>query len=60
MAEVTATCSHCHAADSIAEGMTSFYCCECGWWGPTPDKMVYEPGEDDDWRHGQVPRRPTS
>lgn len=59
MAEVAANCSHCGSIGSVTEGMMQFQCVECGWWGPTPDKMIYEPGEDEDWRHGQVPPRPT-
>lgn len=62
MVETAPTCSHCHAANSVAETPELFYCTVCGWWGTNPNKMIhdYESFHDEDWRQGQVPRRPIS
>lgn len=50
-------CSHCGAKGSITETLECFYCDECGWWGTTPDNMIYE--NDEGYREsGQVPPRP--
>jgi hypothetical protein len=54
-------CSHCASKGSIGETLEVYYCSECGWWGVAPDKIVYAPEtfRDEDYRQGQVPRRPT-
>ena len=49
-------CPHCLTNNSVGEELMRYSCIECGWWGPSPDKIVYEP--DEEWREsGQVPRR---
>lgn len=50
-------CSHCGDKFGVTEGLMEFHCIECGWWGPSPDKIIYEPPEDSDFRQGQVPKR---
>lgn len=49
-------CPHCKSDDSVSEDLMRYSCIECGWWGPSPDKIIYEP-EDELRESGQVPRR---
>lgn len=53
-------CSHCGAKNSIGETIEVYFCSECEWWGHEPDKLIYDPEsfKDNDFRQGQVPRRP--
>lgn len=51
-------CSHCGAV-GINETLDAYFCSECGWWGTSPDKLIYDydsyqdnPGSD-----GQVPQK---
>lgn len=61
MKDILTTCSHCKAQDSIIETLELFYCNECGWWGMAADKLVHSPESfrDEDFRQGQVPKRPS-
>lgn len=37
-----------------------FYCFDCGAWGLTAATVENPPrDQEEDWRHGQVPKRPT-
>lgn len=54
------TCSHCGAKDSITEELEIFFCTNCGKWGYSQDKLEFAPDSfrDEDWRVGQVKKRP--
>jgi hypothetical protein len=45
--------------DTVVEGLLEFFCTRCGWWGPSPDRMIYEPRDPDDFGERQVRRRRT-
>lgn len=54
--KISYKCSHC-GDDSIIEDLMRYRCCECGWWGSSPAKMIYEP-ETEYRPSGQVCRKP--
>lgn len=57
-------CPRCNAKETVGEYPSCFGCSDCGYWGPTADKIIYEPEEDflgdaHDF-DGQVARRPAA
>lgn len=34
-------CSHCGSDCSVFEDIMRYYCVDCGWWGPSGDKILY-------------------
>lgn len=49
-------CPHCHD-DAVTEGLSDFHCVTCGHWGPSPERIIYEP-ETEYRESGQVCRKP--
>lgn len=58
------TCINCQS-DEIIENDDEhpeepFYCGNCGWWGMTANLVENPPiDSEENWRVGQVPKRPT-
>ena len=56
MNEDATKCPHCHSW-SVYEDLMRYECFTCGHWGPSPDKIIYEP-EMEYRPSGQVCRKP--
>lgn len=54
-------CPNCQTEKSVGEYLSCFGCSECGYWGLSADKIIYEPEEEYpgiEHFDGQVCRKP--